>query len=349
MSRRDIGTDDPRVRVRPSKRSRPRTKRRPDYSQAPIGRVIGVDRGRYQVIGPDDVALTAVKARELGRGAIVVGDRVRLTGDLSGRKDTLARIVEVDDRSTVLRRSGEDADTRGREKTMVANAHNMVIVTAMTDPPVRPGFIDRCLVAAYDAHMQPIVCLTKADLGDPDNVLGLCRALGVTTVVASHDPTHPAHAGYDELADMLAGDLSVLIGHSGVGKSTLINAIIPDADRAIGEVNEVTGRGRHTSTSMVALALPHGGWVIDTPGVRGFGLAHVAPDTVISAFPEIYEVTEECPRGCEHVIGSIDCAMDDWIASAPDAAESAYRRDRVGSIRRLLESLKSAQERPWEY
>ncbi|MDO5728140.1 MAG: ribosome small subunit-dependent GTPase A [Actinomycetaceae bacterium] len=342
MSRRDIGTDDPRVRVRPGKRSRPRTKIRPDYSDAPLGRVIGVDRGRYHVISPDDTPLVAVKARELGRGAIVVGDRVRLTGDLSGTKDTLARIVEVDERDTVLRRSGEDADTKGREKTIVANADNMVIVTAMTNPPVRPGFIDRCLVAAYDAHLQPIVCLTKADLGDPDNVLDLCRSLGVHTIVASNDVNHPAHSGYRELADLVSGELSVLIGHSGVGKSTLINAIIPSANRSIGDVNSVTGRGRHTSTSVEALALPGGGWIIDTPGVRGFGLAHVDPSTVIDAFDELREVAEECPRGCPHFDDSLDCAFDQWAGHVP------YRKNRVESIRRLLESLKAAQEKPWE-
>lgn len=342
MSRRDIGTDDPRVRVRPGKRSRPRTKIRPDYSDAPLGRVIGVDRGRYQVIGPSDTLLVAVKARELGRGAIVVGDRVRLTGDLSGDKDTLARIVEVEQRGTVLRRSGEDADTKGREKTMVANADNMVIVTAMTNPPVRPGFIDRCLVAAYDAGLRPIVCLTKADLGDPDNVLDLCRSLGVDTIVASNDDNHPAHAGYRELAELLTGELSVLIGHSGVGKSTLINAIIPHAGRSIGDVNAVTGRGRHTSTSVEALALPGGGWVIDTPGVRGFGLAHVDPSTVIDAFDELRQAAENCPRGCEHLSLSLDCALDEW------AGADRFRRDRLSSIRRLLTSLKAAQEKPWE-
>ncbi|MDO5034475.1 MAG: ribosome small subunit-dependent GTPase A [Actinomycetaceae bacterium] len=346
MPRRDIGTDDPRVKVRPGKGSRPRTKRRPTYDDAPTGRVIAVDRGRYHLISEDGTRLMAVKAREIGRGGVVVGDRVRLTGDLTGRKDTLARIVQVLERDSELTRSAEDSDAKGREKTIVANADIMVIVAAMTNPPVRPGFIDRCLVAAFDAGLTPLVCLTKADLGDPDNITEFTESLGVETITVSMIDDHPANDGYAEVSKRLAGHTSVLIGHSGVGKSTLINAVIPDAERSTGHVNEVTGRGRHTSTSVEALPHPEGGWIIDTPGVRGFGLAHVDPTTVIAAFDEIWEVTENCPRGCEHLADSPQCALDDWVREGGDDPE--FRKTRTESIRRLLTSLKSAQENPWE-
>ena len=163
MSRRDIGTDDPRVKVRPSKRSRPRTKVRPDWGNKPIGQVIGIDRGRY-LVRYEGLDLRAVLARELKKGSGVVGDRVRLTGDLSGRVDTLARIVATDERSSVLRRSLEDAPDQKGEKIIVANAQIMVIVTALADPPPRMGMIDRCLVAAHEAGMRAVLCLTKADL-----------------------------------------------------------------------------------------------------------------------------------------------------------------------------------------
>ena len=212
---------------------------------------------------------------------------------------------------------------------------------------MRPGFIDRCLVAAFDAGMEPLVCLTKADLGDPDNVQDFTKSLGVDTITVSMIGDHPANEGYEAVAKRLTGHTAVLIGHSGVGKSTLINALIPEADRSIGDVNEVTGRGRHTSTSVEALPLPGGGWVIDTPGVRGFGLAHVEPNTVIAAFDELWEVTEDCPRGCEHLPDSPECALDDWVRESPES-EKEYRRTRVESIRRLLTSLKAAHEKPWE-
>ena len=117
---RDTGTDDHRVRIRPGRGSRPRTKNRPDHSGAPRGRVTAVDRGRYAVATDDGVDVTAVTARELGRGAVVVGDRVALVGDLSGRKDTLARIVTVEERRSALRRSSEDGDAAGVERVVVA-------------------------------------------------------------------------------------------------------------------------------------------------------------------------------------------------------------------------------------
>ena len=131
MARLDTGTDDERVRVRPTKGSRPRTKRRPDYSARPLGRVVAVDRGRFTVSTSSGPLLQAVKAREIPRGAVVIGDFVRLTGDLSGRVDTLARIAHVEERTNVLRRSLEEAEDGRGEKIIVANTDLMVIVTAL--------------------------------------------------------------------------------------------------------------------------------------------------------------------------------------------------------------------------
>jgi ribosome biogenesis GTPase len=126
--------------------------------------------------------------------------------------------------------------------------------------------------------------------------------------------------------------VSVLLGHSGVGKSTLVNALVPGADRATGVVNDVTGRGRHTSTSAVALALPGGdGWVVDTPGIRSFGLAHVDPSRIITHFPDLEPGTSECPRGCTH--DEPECALDAWV----DAGRAGPAgRARLDSLRRLL-------------
>ncbi len=313
------------MRVRPGKGSRPRTRTRPAHEDATEAFVAGVDRGRYRCwIG--DRAITAMQARELGRRGVVVGDRVSLAGDVSGQPGTLARIVRVQPRTSVLRRSAEDDDPA--ERIVVANADQLVIVCALANPPPRPRLIDRFLVAAFDAGLEPLLCLTKADLAAPDQLIAAYEPLGVRFVVLSR----PFGAAIDDLRVLLTGRISVLVGHSGVGKSTLVNALLPDADRAVGSVSPVTGRGRHTSSSAIALPLPGGGWIIDTPGLRSFGLAHVAADRVASAFPEFAEAIANCPPGCNHL--EAGCALDAWVAEHGGAGAAA----RLDSLRRLLRS-----------
>jgi ribosome biogenesis GTPase / thiamine phosphate phosphatase len=253
---------------------------------------------------------------------------------VSGTEGSLARIVEVDERRTVLRRTADDDDPV--ERVIVANADQLVVVAALADPEPRPRLIDRALVAAYDAGLDPLLCMTKADLADPETLLSIYRPLGVPHVVTQRG---------DDLAEVrarLAGKVSVLIGHSGVGKSTLVNALVPGSDRAIGHVNAVTGRGRHTSTSALMLPLPRyddgGGWIVDTPGIRSFGLAHVQPGQLIGAFPDLEELTDDCPRGCTHGEGEPECGLDDAIADARTDV------DRVQSFRRLLASRERAED-----
>lgn len=326
---RGARVDDHAGFERPKRRTRPRTKDRPDYSEAETGLVLTIDRGRYRLqVG--DRLVTAMKARPLGRKSVIVGDRVRVVGDTSGEEGTLARIVEVTERSTVLRRTADDDDPF--ERPIVANADQLVIVTALADPPPRTGMIDRILVAGYDAGLDPLLCLTKADLAEPDRLVADYEPLGVPIAV-----TRPGF-DLDPLRALLADRVSVLIGHSGVGKSTLVNALIPGVDRAIGNVNEVTGRGRHTSTSAIALELPGGGWVIDTPGVRSFGLSHVTPEQVIDAFDDLVEFTADCPRGCTHDATAQECALDEaW-------QRGAVPRARVESFRRMI----SARALPYD-
>jgi len=323
---RRYGEEDQEHYDRPRRRTRPRTKERPSYDDARDGLVLAVDRGRFGLL-VDGHAVTAMKARPLGRKAVVVGDRVRVVGDVSGDDGSLARIVEVADRSTVLRRSADDDDAV--ERVLVANADQLVIVSALADPEPRTGLIDRALVAAYVAGMKPLLCLTKSDLADPETLLVTYRPLGVPWVVT--------HKGGDlsELRDRLEGRTSVLLGHSGVGKSTLVNSLVPDADREIVHVNAVTGRGRHTSTSAIMLPLPGslegaGGWIIDTPGIRSFGLAHVQPEHLIEAFPDLDEMTEDCPRGCTHGADEPECGLDEAVERGE--ADPV----RVESFRRLL-------------
>ncbi|QWC84754.1 ribosome small subunit-dependent GTPase A [Nocardioidaceae bacterium] len=345
MSRRYTDRD-PEYYERPRRRTRPRTKERPSYDDAVLGRVVTVDRGRLTLVlddpGADDAdgELWAVKSRNLGRKGVVVGDRVKVVGDLSGDDGSLARVVELVPRTNVLRRTADDSDPV--ERIVVANAEQMVVVAALADPEPRARLIDRALVAAFAAGMDPLLCLTKADLADPADLLAAYEPLGVPAVAVERG------GDLDALRERLAGRTSVLVGHSGVGKSTLVNALVPGTDRAVGVVNDVTGRGRHTSTSAYLLELPvtdpaaapaetDGGWIVDTPGIRSFGLAHVGPQELLGAFDDLEAVTTACPRGCEHAEASPECALD-------DAAERGeISQARLGSFRRLLASRERAE------
>ena len=326
MSGRRYSDQDIEHYDRPRRRTRPRTKDRPTYDDAVEGVVVTVDRGRLTVLVEGRVVL-AVKARPLGRKGVVVGDRVRVVGDTSGDQGVLARIVEVNERSTTLRRTADDDDAV--ERVIVSNAEQLVIVTALADPEPQPRMMDRALVAAYDAGMTPLLCLTKADLKSPDELLLTYRSLGVPWVVTERG------GDLTEVRERLSGRTSVLVGSSGVGKSTLVNALVPDAFRVVGVVNAVTGRGRHTSTSAYLLPLPDhdgvtGGWIIDTPGIRSFGLAHVRPEDLIGAFPDLDEMTEDFPRGCTHGDDEPECGLDEAVAAG------RADPDRVSSFRRLL-------------
>lgn len=360
--------DESDVHIRPGKGSRPRTKDRPSHKNAQWGMVITKDRGRWGVVlddKPDDArTVVCMRARELGRTAIVVGDRVGVVGDTSGNPGTLARIVKLADRRSILRRTADDNDPY--ERIVVANADQLLIVSSVADPPPRAGFVERALVAAFAGGISPILCLTKSDLTDPAPFAHEFEDLDIRIVIAGQE---------DDITDvrrLTRGHVTALIGHSGVGKSTLVNRLVPDADRATGEVSGI-GKGKHTSTQSVALRLPTGasledntspdtsdgepphdepprdtahatadepsdaGWIIDTPGIRSFGLAHVDPDTVIAAFEDLAELITDCPRGCTHMGPPADpeCALD--------TATGATAR-RVHAIRSVLEALRSNDE-----
>lgn len=332
--------DESRIRTRPNpKANRPRTKIRPEHRDAARGRVLAVDRGRYTIMldedGADEHELTATRARELRRQRIVTGDRVDVVGDLTGQEGTLARIVRITERTTVLRRSADDTDEV--ERIVVANADQMLIVVAAANPEPRARLVDRYLVAAYDAGITPLLCITKTDLADPEPFLANFAGLDIPVFQSSEGEPPVA-----EILAALAGHETVFVGHSGVGKSTLVNAIVPSAHRATGHVNQVTGRGRHTSSSTVSYRAegPGGrGWVVDTPGVRSFGLGHVDTANILRSFTDLAEIAERCPRGCTHRPDTPDCALVAALESGELGAAGAARLD---SLQRLLATFSSA-------
>ena len=332
MGRRFSDYDESDVRIRPGKGSRPRSKNRPTYDNAEFGMVVAKDRGRWGVVLDTGTRLQCTRARDLKRTSIEVGDRVGVVGDTSGAKDTLARIVKREERSSVLRRTADDTDPY--ERIIVANAELLLIVVAAADPPPRTGFVERALIAAFVGGVTPVVCVTKSDLADPSDFERELADMGVEVLRTGVED------GVDALREAIQGRVSALIGHSGVGKSTLVNRIVPDADRETGEVSGV-GKGRHTSTQSVALELPGGGWVIDTPGIRSFGLAHVAPEEIVQVFPDLAEAAEACPRGCTHLGPPKDpeCAWDGLDTDSPVGR-------RAMAVRHLLEALHSNNE--WE-
>jgi len=334
--------DESSIRARPNpKANRPRTKRRPAHEDAVIGRVLGVDRGRYTVLIDEDTdderTVSVTRARELRRNPIVTGDLARVVGDVSGDEGTLGRIVGIVERTSLLRRSADDTDQV--ERVIVANADQMLVVVAAADPEPRARLVDRYLVAALDAGIRPLLVVTKTDLADPTHFLSHFDGLDLRVFTSARDEMPTA-----EIGAALVGHTTVFVGHSGVGKSTLVNELVPTALRATGHVNQVTGRGRHTSSSTVSLryeGADGNGWVIDTPGVRSFGLGHVDPANILAAFTELAEIAEDCPRGCTHLTDAPDCALIE-AAERGDLSETALAR--LDSLQRLLQTFADKAE-----
>lgn len=324
--------DESDARIR-APRSKPRrSKDRPDYSSLATATVITVDRGRITSILDDGLEVTAMKARELGKNAIVVGDLIKLDGDLSGAPGTLARAVEVEPRRNTLSRTIDDAGAQ--EKVVAANVDQLLIVVAAANPEPRHGFVDRCLAVAFDQGIKPILVITKSDLANPAEFISDYESLDIDIFKSALPKEIRNESAKSEeivkLSSALKGKRSVLIGHSGVGKSTLVNAIAKSSLRSTGDVNEATGRGRHTSSSAYAFELPGSGWIIDTPGVRSFGLEHIDRNRIIGSFEELARLIVKCPKNCSH---------DEERCALNEASESGSKR-RIAGLRRILAASK---------
>jgi ribosome biogenesis GTPase len=264
-----------------------------DLESLRVGQVVQIHSLFCEVEHEGEIWLCVTRKTltKVSKTAIVVGDRVRLRE--SGTKDELGRpeavIEQVLPRETILTRT---ASFKGVvQHPIVANADQMLVVASLLQPRVKWGLVDRMLVAAQSGKLKPIVCLNKIDLAptdadaarEADEALEHYEWLGIHSVRASAD----TRVGLEELQMLLKGRSTVLAGHSGVGKSSLINAIQPQLDLRVAQVSVSTDKGVHTTTSARWYPLDFGGAVIDTPGVKVFGLWDVTRGTLQEFFPDV--------------------------------------------------------------
>jgi ribosome biogenesis GTPase len=243
------------------------------------GRITRIDRGRA-LVADGEVMHSVV---DTGAEDLTVGDHIRFDGET---------LLELLPRSSLLTRLGHD----GNEQAIAANV-DLVVLVAGLDRPVKAGRLLRATTQAWEAGATPLIVLTKADLEDPAAAIAdlAAQVVGVDVMTVSS----VTGDGVDELLDRLAGRTAVMLGESGAGKSSLVNALT-QGDELVGEVREGDAKGRHTTTWRQLVDLPGGGAIIDTPGVRSLGL-WTDPETVEASFTDIAELAEHCRfRDCSH-------------------------------------------------
>ena len=240
------------------------------------------------------------------RNIVTTGDRVWFLPAGPALKDeadaagtdaaTVEGVIErVEARHGLLTRA-----SRGREHVQVANVDQVVFVVSLVEPDLKPHLIDRYLASAEQGGILPILCLNKADLVDPVDyqpLIGLYSQLGVPTFLTSAS----AGTGLDRLREWLRNRETVFTGQSGVGKSSLLNTIQPELGLRVREVSDVNQKGKHTTTTAQLIRLDIGGWVVDTPGIRQFGLWDVIPEEVEGFFAEFRPFVALCGfADCTH-------------------------------------------------
>lgn len=269
------------------------------------------------------------------RVRIAPGDRVllrRLGGDQGVIEDVLPR-------RTVLSRSRSEA---GGEHVMLANLDAAALVFAVREPSPHFGMLDRYLALCEHAHVEVTICLNKVDLGVPEDVSSagqLYDGLGYRVLYTSATTGD----GTAELRERLAARVSLLSGPSGVGKSSLMNDLIPAAGQRVGEVSEATGKGRHTTTGARLLPFPGGGWLADTAGIRELALWNVPSDDLPNTFVELRPYAGKCLYDdCDHSEAAEECALREALAGG------AITPERFASFERLLDEAREAEAPVWE-
>lgn len=288
------------------------------------GRIVAVDKGQVRVLYDDEV-LPARFSGAMRGTKVVVGDRVRVRPPRHETDE--ARIVELLDRRTVLLRTADDA--LDDERVVVANADTVAVVLAADYLDVGTRFLDRVMVSASVGGLQTALCINKVDLVEDRTevaeVAARYMAIGVGVWVTSARTGE----GLDDFAQELTEAWTAFTGHSGVGKTSLFNDLVPEAGRAVGEIGRFGGR--HTTVSARAMQIPAlDAWLVDTPGVRSFGLGTLTPEELAGHFPEL---------------AALDCALDDCIHEGePGCAltDDAIHPARLDSYRRLLAALREA-------
>jgi len=284
-----------------------------DVEKCRLGRVLCV-QGLLSVVRDDDGAAWRCATRGLlktlstdQRHVVAVGDVVWFHPEGKGE----GVIERVEPRRGVLSRT-----SRGRQHVLVANVDQIVIVTSAAEPRLKPNLIDRVLVMAGKASVRPVVCINKIDLVDPAHLMplvGVYSQLGYDVLLTSA----ATGIGVARLRDVLAGNESVVTGQSGVGKSSLLNAIEPGLDLRVQTVSAESQKGRHTTSSAELIPLSiggYGGYVVDTPGIRQFELWDVIPEEVAGFFRDLRPYVSSCRfPDCTHTHEEA-CAVKDAVA-----------------------------------
>ncbi|MGH2514968.1 MAG: ribosome small subunit-dependent GTPase A, partial [Ktedonobacterales bacterium] len=284
------------------------------------------ERGREQV---------HIEERDEAPVRIAPGDRVLMRPLPGGQEGVVEDVVP---RRTALSRARSES---GEQHIMLANLDSAILVFAMREPQPHFGMLDRYLALCEHAGVEVTICLNKVDLGVPAEVemaAALYTALGYRLLLTSA----ATGTGVESLRERLAGRTSLLTGPSGVGKSSLLNELLPEAGQRTGEVSEATGKGRHTTTGVRLLPLPGGGWLADSAGIRELALWNVPADELAAAFVELRPLVGQCEyEDCEHTEGEEGCAF--WAA----LAEARITPDRFASFTRLLAEARDAEAPKW--